>query len=183
MIQTSEKWPDLWIPAYIGLGSNLGDPPLQIEKAFTALAALPQTRSLSRSGIFQSSPMGPIQQPDFLNAAAGLLTQLAPQALLDALKNLERALGRASPVERWGPRVIDLDLLVYGALRLQEPQLTLPHPGIHERNFVLLPLLDIAPGLEIPGKGRVRRLAEGISRTGIRRLTDAASADDDPPQP
>ena len=101
---------------------------------------------------------------------AGLLTQLAPRALLDALKSLEAALGREAPVVRWGPRRIDLDLLVHGAARVEEPGLSVPHPGLAERAFVLLPLADVAPDLEVPGLGRVRSLAARVGSQGLARI-------------
>jgi 2-amino-4-hydroxy-6-hydroxymethyldihydropteridine diphosphokinase len=98
--------------------------------------------------------MGPQNQPEFVNAAAGLLTQLAPERLLREIKRLEAELGRTQPIERWGPRLIDFDLLVYGDVRLASPELTIPHPGIPERAFVVYPLCDIAPALDIPGIGK-----------------------------
>ena len=167
---------DFWIPVYIGLGSNLDDPARQIDRAVAALAELPRTRCIGRAGAFRSRPMGPVEQPDFLNAAVGLLTQLSPQAFLSELKALERKLGRTLPAVRWGPRVIDLDLLVYGGVQLEEAELTLPHPGIQDRNFVLMPLMELAPDLDIPGRGRVSRLAAAVTRAGIERLPTSAAA-------
>ena len=159
-----------WTPAYVGLGSNLDDPGAQVDRAFDALAALPETRLVARSPAYRSPPLGPVAQPDFVNAVAGLLTQLAPRPLLDALKSLEAALGREAPVVRWGPRRIDLDLLVHGAARVDEPGLVVPHPGLAERAFVLLPLADLAPDLEVPGLGRVRTLAARVDPHGLRRI-------------
>lgn len=157
-----------WRPAYVALGANLGDPAAKITEAFKRLAALPGCRLIARSGLWRSAPFGPVAQPEFVNAAAGLLTTLEPRALLEALQALERSLGRATPVVRWGPRVIDLDLLLLGDERLEEPALTLPHPGLHERNFVLYPLAEFAPDLWIPGHGRVRRLAAEVGAAGLR---------------
>ena len=115
--------------------------------------------------------MGPQDQPDFVNAVAGLLTQLEPAALLAELQGLERKLGRQRKEgDRWGPRVIDLDLLVYGHLQHAEPGLTVPHPGISERNFVLFPLRDVAPGLRIPGQGAVGVLAAKVGAEGLTRI-------------
>ena len=159
-----------WTPAYVALGSNLDDPRAQVGRAFDALARLPDTRLVARSPSYRSAPLGPVSQPDFVNAVAGLLTQLAPRALLDALKSLEAALGREAPVVRWGPRRIDLDLLVHGAARVEEPGLSVPHPGLAERAFVLLPLADVAPDLEVPGLGRVRSLAARVGSQGLARI-------------
>jgi len=160
-----------WIPAYVGMGSNLQDPPRQLDRAAAALGRLPATRLVALSGQYLNPPFGPVAQPDFLNAVAGLLTRLPPRELLAALKDIERAHGREpSRVPRWGPRVLDLDLLAYGGLRLAQPDLVLPHPGIGERNFVLLPLAEIAPGLIVPGLGQVSTLAARADGTGMQRL-------------
>jgi 2-amino-4-hydroxy-6-hydroxymethyldihydropteridine diphosphokinase len=159
---------DLWHPAYIGVGSNLADPRAQVLSAFSKLAELPLTRVILTSPIYLSQPFGPVRQPDFANAVVGLLTQLEPRALLARLRALETAQGRPEQHERWGPRIIDLDVLVYGRERLNDPELTLPHPGIVERNFVLYPLADIAPDLDIPGLGRVIELKGRITSEGLR---------------
>jgi len=159
-----------WIPAYVALGSNLDDPVRQVRRAFDALAALPQTRLVVRSALYRSRPLGPVAQPDFVNAAAGLLTQLDAVTLLRELKALETQLGRAAPVVRWGPRLIDLDLLVHGATRLQEAGITVPHPGMAERAFVLAPLADVSASLEVPGIGRVDGLLRCIDARGLERL-------------
>jgi 2-amino-4-hydroxy-6-hydroxymethyldihydropteridine diphosphokinase len=156
-----------WTPAYVGLGSNLDDPPLQIARGFEALATLPHTRLVLRSRLYRTHPLGPIDQPDFVNAAAGLLTQLPHRDLLVSLKGLENRLGRRRPAERWGPRRIDLDLLVYGNARIDEPDLTVPHPGIAERAFVLAPLADFAPDLRVPGLGLVRELLATVDTSGL----------------
>ena len=148
--------PERWIPAYVGLGSNLDEPPLQIVRAYEALAQMTDTRAVLRSRRYRTKPFGPVVQPDFVNAAAGLLTRLPARELLAALQETETRLGRTRPAERWGPRRIDLDLLVYGTVRIDEPGLTIPHPGIVERAFVLAPLADIAPDL------RVHVLAEDL---------------------
>ena len=159
----------VWTPAYIGIGSNLTDPPAQVESAFAALAALPQTRLVLRSSLYPSQPFGPVPQDDYINAVAGLLTGLGPQQLLQSLHAIEAAQGRQRSV-RWGPRTVDLDLLVHGRQRLEDGQLTLPHPGIAQRNFVLYPLAEIASELGIPGLGQVGELASRVSDQGIRRL-------------
>ena len=154
-------------PAYVGLGSNLQDPAAQVRAAFDALAGLPRTRLVGRSSLYGSRPMGPVAQPDFCNAVAGLLTELDAATLLAALRTIEQRCGRERSAERWGPRVIDLDLLVYGEERSADPHLTLPHPGIAERNFVLRPLCEIAPDLLVPGVGRVMALAAKLSADGL----------------
>ena len=160
----------LWHPAYVGIGSNLDEPAGQVGRALAALADMPQSRLVAQSALFGSRPMGPAEQPDFVNAVAGLLTQMPAAAFFAALRTLERALGREPPRVRWGARRIDLDLLLFGALRLDSPELTLPHPGIVQRNFVLYPLLEVAPGLDVPGCGRVADLAARVDRAGIWRL-------------
>jgi 2-amino-4-hydroxy-6-hydroxymethyldihydropteridine diphosphokinase len=159
-----------WQPVYVGLGSNLDDPATQIERALASLERLAESRLVLRSAPYQTPPVGPIAQPDFVNVVAGMLTQRAPAEFLAALKSLEKALGRAPSAERWGPRRIDLDLLVYGRSRIAEPGLEIPHPALAERAFVLLPLADIAPDLDVPGRGHVRDLLARIDTTGIRRL-------------
>jgi 2-amino-4-hydroxy-6-hydroxymethyldihydropteridine diphosphokinase len=169
---------EVWRPAYVALGSNLAGPRRQVEDAFDALAALPGTQLVSRSGLWRTRPMGPRDQPAFVNAAAGLLTRAGPRELLDSLKALERRMGRTEPAVRWGPRVIDLDLLSFADLTLDEPGLTLPHPGLHQRNFVLYPLAEIAAELWVPGHARVRRLRDGVSPAGIERLAARGSGDD-----
>jgi 2-amino-4-hydroxy-6-hydroxymethyldihydropteridine diphosphokinase len=160
----------LWRPAYVGVGSNLEDPRAQVLRAIDRLAQLPLTRLELTSPLYRSRPLGPVVQPDFVNAVAGLLTRLDAPALLAELRALEVALGRPARHPRWGPRVIDLDLLSHGRERRTEPALTLPHPGIPERNFVLYPLADIAPDLDLPGLGRVAELAGRVTAEGLARL-------------
>ncbi len=160
----------IWQPAYIGLGSNLEEPRAQILRACHGLDALASTRVVRVSPLYRSKPLGPVPQPDFINAVAGVLTQLDPRTLLDGLQALESALGRPAVRERWGPRIIDLDLLVHGRERREEPGLTLPHRGIVERNFVLYPLADLAPDLDVPGLGRVAELRGRVTSEGLERL-------------
>ena len=161
---------DRWQPAYVGVGSNLEDPRAQVLAAFERLKHLPQTRLVSTSSLYRSRPFGPVAQPDFVNAVAGILTQLEPPELLKALHAIESAMGRPGRHERWGPRIIDLDLIAHGRERRKEPELTVPHPGIVERNFVLYPLAEIAPDLVLPGLGRVADLAAAVTTEGIARL-------------
>lgn len=159
-----------WFPAYVGLGSNLDGPSRQLESAFELLDAIPETRLIGRSPLYRSAPLGGIEQPDFVNAAAALLTQLAPHALLSELQRIEADCGRVRGEVRWGPRVLDLDLLLYSGHRIDSESLTVPHPGIGERNFVLLPLRDIAPGLAIPGLGPVQLLKASRDEPKIERI-------------
>ena len=167
-----------WQPAYVGLGSNLSDPRRQVEIAFEALASMAGTRLELRSRLWRSQPMGPQDQPAFVNAAAGLLTTKTPRELLVDLKAIERHMGKTEPEVRWGPRLIDLDLLVFDGTPVDEPDLRLPHPGLHERNFVLYPLAEIAADLWVPGLARVCALRERVSGEGIERLAARESGDD-----
>ncbi len=159
-----------WRPAYVGLGSNLEDPERQVLGAWARLGALPETCAVVRSPLYRSRPLGPVAQPDFVNAVAGLLTRLEPEALLQALLATEAALGRRRDGPRWGPRRIDLDLLVLGREQRSAGTLTLPHAGIVERNFVLYPLADIAPDLDVPGLGRVSELKARLAPEGLWRI-------------
>ena len=161
---------DRWQPAYVGVGSNLADPRAQVLAACARLKGLPRTRVVLTSRLYASKPFGPIAQPDFINAVVGVLTGLDPETLLGELRTLEAAMGRPPQHERWGPRVIDLDLLSYGRERRSQEALTLPHPGIVERNFVLYPLAEIAPDLELPGLGRVAELAGKVTSEGLTAL-------------
>jgi len=156
----------LWRPAYVAVGSNLNQPRERVAEGIERLATLPQTRLELRSRNYLTRPMGPQDQPNFVNAAAGLLTRLSARELLDALLDIERTMGR-SRQERWGPRILDLDLLWMTGAVIDEPGLTLPHPGVPERNFVLYPLCDIAPTLLIPGHGLVANLKSRVSCDGI----------------
>lgn len=158
---------EIWTPAYVALGSNLNTPHAQIERAYELLGKIPKSSMVMRSRLYRSQPMGPQDQPEFVNAVAGLLTRLEPLQLLAELQSIERDMGRVPPAYRWGPRVIDLDLLMHGRSRLDSTELRLPHPGLCERNFVLYPLCDIAPDLDLPGKGRICELAARVSDAGL----------------
>lgn len=155
--------------AYVGLGSNLDDPPAQIERAIGHLKRLPWSRVTACSSFYRSAPFGPVEQPDFVNAAVALTTRLSAHRLLNELKRIECRLGRV-PAVRWGPRVIDLDLLLLGDAVLSEPGLTVPHPGIAGRNFVLLPLREIAPDLVVPGLGRLADIDVDENEPRISRI-------------
>lgn len=156
--------------AFVALGSNLDNPRAQVLRGFEALASLPGAELLARSRLYRSAPWGVAEQPEFVNATAEVETNLAPRELLDALLAIEHAAGRDRSGARWGPRVLDLDLLLYGDTSLREPGLTLPHPHLHERAFVLSPLADIAPDLEVPGHGRVRELLAQVAAVGCTLL-------------
>jgi 2-amino-4-hydroxy-6-hydroxymethyldihydropteridine diphosphokinase len=157
----------VWQPVYIGIGSNVDDPAAQVRLAVSKLDAISTCRIVYVSPLYGSHAFGPVAQSDFVNAVVGALTQLESRKLLLELQGLERRLGRPAHHQKWGPRVIDLDLLVYGRERASGGSLELPHPGIGERNFVLLPLADIAPDLDVPGLGRVAELAARVTRVGV----------------
>jgi 2-amino-4-hydroxy-6-hydroxymethyldihydropteridine diphosphokinase len=150
----------------VAIGSNLGSPRDRVLEAMQRLAALSASNLLLRSHLYLSRPLGPQDQPDFVNAAAGLLTQLSPQQLLAVLLEIEGSMGR-NRRERWGPREIDLDLVWLVDAAVNEPGLTVPHPGVSIRNFVLYPLADIAPTLMIPGIGTVLDLKRRVGGDGI----------------
>jgi 2-amino-4-hydroxy-6-hydroxymethyldihydropteridine diphosphokinase len=150
----------------VAIGSNLDRPLTRVNEAFARLENLSATGSLLRSRLYGTRPMGPQDQPDFVNAAAGLLTQLTARELLEDLLRIEKAMGRERQ-QRWGPRVIDLDLIWMPGESIDEPGLTIPHPGVSSRNFVLYPLADIAPTLEIPGHGRVSELLRTVGDDGM----------------
>lgn len=153
------------VTACVALGGNLDDPRTQVERGFAALAALPHTTLSARSRLYRTPPWGVVDQPDFINAAARLDTSLSPRELLDALHAVEVRAGRVRAI-RNGPRILDLDLLLYGGRIIDEPGLVVPHPRLHERAFVLLPLADVAPELDVPGHGRVHELLAHIDATG-----------------
>jgi len=156
----------LWRPAYVAIGSNLESPRERVLEAIERMSALDATRMVLRSQLYLTHPMGPQDQPNYVNAAAGLLTQLEPRDLLAGLLGIEHSMGRDRQ-ERWGPRVIDLDLLWMVDSVIDEPGLTVPHPGVSTRNFVLYPLADIAPMIKIPRVGRVLDLKRDVGGDGI----------------
>lgn len=158
--------------AYVGLGSNLGDSRQHLLDAMTALAELPETQLLASSRLYRTRPWGVLEQPAFVNAAALLDTTLAPHQLLDHLLAIERAHGRQRAGERWGPRTLDLDLLHMPGISLADARLSLPHPRIAERAFVLLPLHELAPDLQLPGQGRVADLLGAVDRSGCALLAE-----------
>ncbi|HJS37629.1 MAG TPA: 2-amino-4-hydroxy-6-hydroxymethyldihydropteridine diphosphokinase [Burkholderiales bacterium] len=157
--------------AYIGLGSNLNEPRAQVVEAFDELAALPQTRMVARSPLYRSAPVDAPGQPDFVNAVAAVQTELSAAQLLDALQGIEARHARQRST-RNAPRTLDLDLLLYDEMSLSSPTLTLPHPRMHLRAFVLRPLLDLDPRAEIPGRGAARELLRVCATQAIERLDD-----------
>jgi 2-amino-4-hydroxy-6-hydroxymethyldihydropteridine diphosphokinase len=160
--------------AYVGLGSNLDDPQTQVHRALDALDALPATRLVAASKLYATAPVGPQDQPDYVNAVARLETGLAPTELLAALLGIEATQGRCRDGTRWGPRTLDLDLLLHGQTRLDLPGLHLPHPQIRHRAFVLIPLADLAPAdLEIPGQGILSDLLRDCPADGVRLAASA----------
>jgi len=165
MLQASRAW--------IGLGSNLDAPMQQLQRARRELDALPLSQVACRSSLYRSEPMGPADQPHYLNAVVGLLTELCPLSLLRALRQIEFSHGRVRTGPHWGARTLDLDLLLYADESIDEPSLKVPHPGISERAFVLQPLHECAPGLLIPGCARVEDLLAACPPGGLERLADA----------
>lgn len=156
------------VRAFVGLGGNVGDVANTLMEAIWAIEALPQTSVRSQSDLYRSPPWGRTDQDPFINAVVELQTRLAPTVLLDCLIEIEEKFGRVRSVdERWGPRTLDLDLLLFGEQIIQSPGLCIPHPHLHERGFVLVPLAQIAPNLDVPGQGRVADLLTGIDASGV----------------
>jgi 2-amino-4-hydroxy-6-hydroxymethyldihydropteridine diphosphokinase len=161
------------VRAFVALGSNLNDPAAQVRSAARALGRLPDTGLVRCSSLYRTAPVGITAQPDFINAVCEIETRLAAPALMEALLDIERAHGRQR--ERpGGPRTLDLDLLLYGDETHHQPGLSVPHPRLHERAFVLYPLHEIAPALVIPGRGRIEDLLPGCAGQGIERLAERA---------
>lgn len=159
------------VTAYIGLGSNLDNPAERIKSARTAIASIVDVKELAFSSLYHSSPMGPQDQPDYLNAVIAVETHLPPINLLRCLQNIENEQGRIRKGERWGARTLDLDLLIYGDQQIETSELTVPHPGLAERSFVLYPLAGIAPYLLVPSKGNIADLIAKCPLNGLRRLS------------
>ena len=158
------------VDAFIGIGSNLDHPTRQVAAAIERMQALPSTTLRAASGMYRSSPLGGIEQPDYVNAVAHVATSLTARELLAALLAVEANQGRQRDGRLWGPRVIDLDLLVYAQDTIEEPGLQVPHPGIAERNFVLLPLMEIAPDLVVPGLGPLSGVIVNCEEPRIERI-------------
>ncbi|MFN2287573.1 MAG: 2-amino-4-hydroxy-6-hydroxymethyldihydropteridine diphosphokinase [Chromatocurvus sp.] len=161
-------------PCFIGLGSNIGDPLTQLRRAAHDLYSHTHIQQMALSSVYRSTPMGPQDQPDFLNAVARLETHLSPEALLDVLQSLERGAERVRG-RRWGPRTLDLDLLLYGEETIVSPRLTVPHPGLETRDFVLMPLRDIS-GAEfmLPGGQTVAQALARCPDSAVQQIAGAA---------
>jgi len=154
--------------AYIGIGSNLDSPEAQVGQAIVELRQMSDCCLTAVSSLYRSAPMGRTDQGDFINAVAAIMTCLGPRQMLASLRTIEDRHGRDRTVERWGPRTLDLDLLIFDELKIVSSDLIVPHPRIAERNFVLLPLCELAPRLMIPGLGEVTTLARDVAQSGIR---------------
>lgn len=165
------------VTSYIGLGSNLDDPPAQLRRACETIAALPETSLTAKSPFYRSRALvlpgdrAHAEQPDYVNAVVRVATCLSPLALLEALQAIESAQGRERRGPRWGPRTIDLDILLYGQEVLETPQLSVPHPGLAAREFVLYPLYDIEPRLVLPDGRRLKDVLDDCPLRGLQRLT------------
>jgi len=158
--------------AWLGLGSNLQHPVVQLKTALDKLGLDPGIEILNISGFYRTAPWGDADQDDFVNAVAQIETSLQPLALLQVLQSIENVMGRRRSGRRWGPRLIDIDLLLYGDLQCRSEELVLPHPRMHERAFVLVPLCELDASLKIPGHGVADELLRGLDRTGISRLKE-----------
>jgi len=154
---------------YIGLGSNLENPLQQIKTAINDLQSIAEITIISVSSLYQSPPMGPADQPDYINAVLSLETSLAPHQLLDALQSVEQLHGRERK-RHWGERTLDLDILLYGDQILDDQRLKIPHPGMHERAFVLYPLAEIAPNIEIPGIGNLQKILPSCPQGDLQQV-------------
>jgi 2-amino-4-hydroxy-6-hydroxymethyldihydropteridine diphosphokinase len=159
---------------YVAIGANLGDAIANARSALEALGGLPECRLLRASSLYRTPPMGPPGQPDYINVVAEVECTLEAHDLLDELQRIEAEHGRVREGERWGPRTLDLDILLFGDREIRDHRLTVPHAGIAERGFFLLPLAELAFTLEVPGHGRVAELLQGVALTGISRLPDDA---------
>ncbi|MCY1306269.1 2-amino-4-hydroxy-6-hydroxymethyldihydropteridine pyrophosphokinase [compost metagenome] len=159
---------------FIGLGSNLAEPVSQLRGALAAIGELPQTHLTAVSSLYASDPLGPPDQPRYVNAVAALDTELAPLHLLDALQAIELAQGRVRKDERWGPRTLDLDILLFGQRQIDEPRLQVPHYHMHARAFVLYPLAEIAGDLQLPDGRPLQALLDTCPFEGLERLADLA---------
>lgn len=157
------------IRVYLALGSNLADPLHQVQFALNALAVIPDTTLVATSSLYRTPPYGPPDQPDFLNAAVALDTALTAETLLDHTQCIELEQGRVRKVHRWGPRTLDLDIMLFGEQTLSTPRLTVPHYDMHNRAFMLLPLLEIAPDLSLPNGTGIADLLATFDSSSIQR--------------
>ena len=161
------------IRAYIGIGSNLDNPVAQVLEAVEELEMIPDTILAARSSLYSGRPMGPEEQPDYVNAVVSLDTLLSAEELHQALISIEDLQGRSRDGEKWGPRIIDLDLLLYGNSTIDTDTLTVPHPGMHERDFVIVPLEEIAGNVKIPGQGYLYSLINKCKSHSLKKLITA----------
>jgi len=157
------------IRVYLALGSNLADPLHQVQSALNALAAIPDTTLVATSSLYRTPPYGPPNQPDFLNAAVALDTRLDAESLLNHTQRIELEQGRVRKAHRWGPRTLDLDIMLFGDQTLNTPRLIVPHYDMHNRAFMLLPLLEIAPELCLPDGTRLADILATLDSSSIRR--------------
>ena len=155
---------------YIGLGANLNQPLAQLQQALVAIEAIPHTRLIAASSFYASKPMGPQDQPDYVNAVAALDSELTAETLLDNLQQIELNQGRQRKDERWGPRTLDLDILLYGQQTIDTPRLTVPHYGLTQREFVLYPLAEITPELILPDGTSLQQLLNQVPDNGLYKL-------------
>lgn len=155
---------------YIALGANLGQPQQTLRDAIAELSSLPQISNFCASSLYCSSPMGPVEQPDYINAVARAETQLAPLELLDLLQAVEHKFGRQRNIH-WGPRTLDLDILLYDQQQINQPRLTVPHPGLTERDFVLIPLAELEPNLVLPNGSDLSSLLNTMAHHDLQKIT------------
>lgn len=160
--------------AYIGLGSNLENPQQQVLTAIEDIRAIKQSHLLLQSSLYHSPPMGPQDQPDYINAVVAVETDLAPHALLDALQQIEQKHGRIRK-RHWGERTLDLDILLFADMVIDDERLSVPHPGIAERAFVVYPLAEIAPDLQIPGLGSLDEIKANCPLEGLQQVENNQS--------
>ena len=161
------------VRVYVGLGSNLEDPVAQVLEAVEELEMIPDSILVSRSSLYRGKPMGPADQPDYVNAVVAMDTLLSAANFLQELIRIEDLQGRVRDGEKWGPRIIDLDLLMYGKQKINTPDLTVPHPGMHERDFVIIPLSELAGDVNVPGQGRLTALINKCENHSLRKLVTA----------
>jgi 2-amino-4-hydroxy-6-hydroxymethyldihydropteridine diphosphokinase len=158
------------VRVYIGIGSNLEDPVAQVKDAIEELEMLPDTILAGRSSLYSNKPMGPQDQPDYINAVVGLDTLLSAQDLFARLVKIEELAGRVRDGDKWGPRILDLDLLLYGKKKIDEADLQVPHPGLHERDFVIIPLAEVAGNMNIPGHGLLSTLINQVENHSLKKV-------------
>lgn len=163
------------VRAYIGLGANLNEPLLQLQHAVSALSNIESTAVVAVSSFYGSKPMGPQDQPDYVNAVAAVDTQLSAEHLLDALQQIEQQQGRQRKADRWGPRTLDLDILLYGNKVINTERLIVPHYGMRTREFVLYPLYEIAPAMQLPDGTVLSSLLEQVPQNGLQKLHSSCS--------